>query len=240
MLIRGGKLLCKLFKEHMMIKNRHMKNIGLVLLGLAILTGCNDSKESETTESSKQEIKVDKTASAENFKNVINKLLAKDCILIRTEGFPVEIEAPVKSRLSFDQDNINIYKELEKSKLVKSDGKTIKKVGHSKTEISLTKYILTEKGKKYYRARGKYDSGFCIATQEVDEITNYTAPKYFMGMTVSTVNYTLKTKEEPFVKDINKSIFKDRMNFDYQKSDTEKLVLTEMKGWITMQEFRKR
>jgi len=219
-----------------------MKNIGLVLLGLAILTGCNDAKESETTESTKQEIKVDKTASAENFKNVINKLIAKDCILIRTEGFPVEIEYSVKSRYPSEHDEINRYKELEKLKFIKSDGKTKKKVGHSKTEIVLTKYILTEKGKKHYKTNLgilKDSPGFCIATQEVDEITNYTAPKDFMGMTLSKVKYTLKTKEEPFVKDINKSKFR-KSTFSYRKSDKEKFVLTEMKGWITMQEFRKR
>jgi len=226
-----------------MIKNRHMKNIGLVLLGLAILTGCNDSKESETTESSKQEINVDKTASAENFKNVINKHLDKECIFIRMEQFPVEIEYSVKSRYPSEHDEINRYKELEKLKFIKDDGTITKKVNkYSKKEVALTKYVLTEKGKKHYKTNLgilKDSPGFCIATQEVDEITNYTAPKDFMGMTVSRVNYALKTKEEPFVKDINKSKFRKSI-FSYRKSDKEKFVLTEMKGWITMQEFRKR
>jgi len=216
-----------------------MKNIGLSLLILSVLVGCNDSKKNDSTDkNAKKEIQVTKVASAENFKKVINRYVTEDCIYMRTNKFPVAIEK--ENRYSKE---VEKYKTFEKLGFTKSNGEIEEKITQSRTKIK-TKYILTEKGKKYYKTDIgilNTDVGFCVATQEVDEITNFTAPKDFMGVTLSKVKFTLKTKEEPFVKDINKSIFTGSFGhnvFEYKKSDSKELILTEMKGWISSREFK--
>ncbi|MCF6245287.1 MAG: hypothetical protein L3J43_09655 [Sulfurovum sp.] len=215
-----------------MIKNKHIKSIGLGLLALSILVGCNDAKENESTDTNaKKEIKIDKIASAENFKKVLNQYMLKECVLIKTKEFPVEID-----RRKEVERYTSEYEVLEKLKFIKSVGIN-KKTGY-------TKYIITDEGKNHYKIiNNPYkEEGFCVATQEVGEITNFTAAKDMMGQTVSKVKFTIKTTEEAFVKDINKSILVESMArgiFKYAKSDSKNLILTEMKGWMLLSEFRK-
>ena len=220
-----------------MIKNKYIKSLGLCLLTLSMLVGCNDTKENESTDTNaKKVIKIDKVASAENFKRVINNLIVDECIYIDTNAFPAEIDMNEKYLSSADK-----YKTFEKLGFIKSDGKIEEKITKFRTKVK-TKYILTDKGNKHYKTDLgilKKSPGFCVATQEVGEITNFTAPKKdMMGQTVSKVKYTIKTTEEAFVKDINKSIFVGSRVFKYKKSDSTNLILTEMKGWMSLYEFR--
>jgi len=207
-----------------------MKNIGLSLLIIGLLSGCSNSKENKTPDQTVQEeVKIDKTVSADNFKNVLNAYYVRNCIHMVAGEFPEEVD------LTMDWHDYAIkYKTLEKLGFIKAVNKpTVKE--------AKTKYIITEEGKKHYKIwkHKRYSvSGFCIGNYEIDKITNYTAPKDFRGINVSKVSYTLKVKEEGFVKNIDKTQFKDNL-FKYKESDSAELILTEMQGWMNYKEFKR-
>jgi len=232
--------------------NGVIKGIGFSLFILGLVSGCGDSKGSKTTDENVQkEVKIDKTASADNFKKVLNDYYNRHCIGIDLDSkFPTH--KMTSNTITIDQK----YLDLEKLGLVKlSDAKFDRnegKVGKTnmfgdvyKVEMVDGKKIeLTEKGKKNYKLKEKLyvKAEFCLANYEIIAITNYTKPKDFMGMTLSRVNYTAKPSNVvPFIDEVAKmksfNHFKDRTTKEISKRVD--LVLTEMKGWMHNKEFKR-
>jgi hypothetical protein len=154
--------------------------IVLILLVLA-LAGCWSKKD----------------ASKGNFENVINEYLERNSITIsplRTD-FPVTIELPSKDSigLEMEQENINQYEALVGIGFLEVKNESVEIQSNlfheEKTTVPGKIYSLTEKGKQALDQTNK--RGFCVATYEVDEISNFSEPSETMGYTVSHVNFTL-------------------------------------------------
>jgi hypothetical protein len=138
-----------------------------------------------------------KDAGKGNFENVINKYLERNPITIsplRTD-FPVTIELPAKDSIGLEaeQENINQYEALAGIGFleVKSESVEIQSnfFHEEKTTVPAKIYSLTEKGKQALDQKNK--RGFCVATYEVDEISDFSEPSETMGYTISHVNYTV-------------------------------------------------
>ena len=236
-----------------------MRKLNLTLfIATFLLIGCGGSEGTSSGTNTDvitkiQKPTIDKTVSADNFKKVLNDYYSRHCI-----GIDLRHQLPTyeiaSSTIHIDQK----YLDLEKLGLVKlsdakfdinkedakngvmnwsDDADKVKMVNGKKIE-------LTEKGKKYYRLKDKSyaKAEFCLANYEIVEITNYTKPKDFMGMTVSRVNYTAKPSNVvSFINDVSKmksfSHFKDRTTKAIDKRAD--LVLTEMKGWMHSREFKR-
>ena len=241
-----------------MIKNKYIISIGLGLLSLTFLIGCGGSGSSSsnsnttaTISTKNQEVKIDKIASADNFKKVLNDYYSRHCI-----GIDLDVKLPgykmTTPTLKIDQKYLNLEQlglvKLSDAKFDRNEGKVGKTNMFGdviKVEMVNGKKIeLTEKGKKYYRLKDKSyaKAEFCLANYEIVAITNYTKPKDFMGMTLSRVNYTAKASNVvPFIDDVSKlkyfDSFKDRTTKEIDKRAD--LVLTEMKGWMHNKEFKR-
>jgi len=233
-----------------------MKKISLFILAIFIVVGCSDSNESKKSkEVVPQKAKIDKTASAENFKRVLNDYFSRHCI-----GIDLDKELPAYVRKYSNGSIDQQYLDLEKLGLVKlSDAhfdRNADKIGKTdmygepyKVEMVDGKKIeLTQKGKKIYKVIPKDERGFskkaefCLANYEVVEITNYTKPQNVGPVTLSRVHYRAKpTNVVPFINDMNKTKYlkhyKDIATQEVSKSAD--LVLTEMKGWMHASEFKK-
>lgn len=240
-----------------------MKITNLLLLTTTFLfIGCGGNKgtsgDTNTDGTTKiQKVKIDKTASADNFKKVLNDYYNRHCI-----GIDLDAQFPLYEKINSTGSVEQKYLDLKKLGLIKlsdakfdinkeyrkrgimnwsDDADKVKMVNGKKIE-------LTEKGKKIYKAFSKNEqrsymkAKFCLANYEVIAVTNYTKPKDFMGMTLSRVNYTVKpTNVISFIDDITKiksfNYFKDRTTQEIDKRAD--LVLTEMKGWMHSKEFKR-
>lgn len=217
-----------------------MKSI-LLIVALLLLNACGEPDKKEV--------------SKENFTKVLNDYYDRNCI-----GIDLEATFPLYEKENAKHEIDDKYMQFEKLGLVKlSDAKfdinkEIKRRGiinwaDDPDKVKLVngkKVELTEKGKNIYKlldAKSSYRKArFCLANYKIKEITNYTKPESVMGMTIARVNYTAKPiKVVPFIDEITKI-----KSFDYFKDRTTKeistradLILTEMKGWIHNQEFKR-
>jgi len=217
-----------------------------VIASVLGFTGCTESTNSTTEESSKKETKVDKTVSQENFIKVLNAYHERNCKRIRLrEQLPISANEKTA--------DYNKYKNLEKLGLLKSsdtkfDSNKNNMWGDGKVKmVDGKKFELTEKGKKIYSSldNGLYDkAGFCIAHAQVEALINYTKPMDVMGLTTVNVKYTVKPVSiVPFLDEIVKiksfKHFKELISPGVTQKVKAQLILTEMKGWMHSREFKK-
>ena len=232
-----------------------MKNIGLSLLIIGLLSGCSDANQNKKIEKTvEKEAKIDKTASPENFKRVLNDYYGRNCISI-----DLDAELPMNVRKNSIGSVEQKYLDLEKLGLIKlSDAhfdENADKIGQTNAlgdpyKVNMVdgkKIVLTQKGKEIYKVipkdqrRSYKQAEFCLANYEIVSITNYTKPQSMGPLTMSRVSYTAKpVNVVAFVDDISKT-----KSFQYYKDKTTKeisksidLILTEMKGWVHHNEFK--
>ena len=157
-----------------------MKIIVAIVLGL-VLTGCWSKKE----------------AGKGNFENVINEYLERNSITIsplRTD-FPVTMELPSKDSIGMEmeQENINQYEALVGIGFLEVKNERVEIQSNLLHEEIVTVpakiYSLTEKGKQALDKKNQ--RGFCVATYQVDDISDFSEPSETMGYTISHVNFTV-------------------------------------------------
>jgi len=214
-----------------------MKNIGLSLLIIGLLSGCSDSKENKTPDQTVQEeVKIDKTVSADNFKRVLNDYYARNCILVSHGKFPMEMNTDGFMFGGYE-DLLKRTEALEKLGYLTSE--KIKK--ENKDSDSKKRFILTEKGKKVYSSEGK-NKGICAFDRQIKSIDNYTEPSNMMGVTITRVNFTFEPIKST---DTINEMKKEKVLGDFIDEVTKKtssraeLILTGMKGWIHQREFKR-
>jgi len=227
------------------MKKRQIISIGLSLFLLGALNACDDKPE---------ENKVYKTASEDNFKHVLNRYFKQYCI-----GIEINAKLPAYERVDSVGKVASKYLDLEKLGLVKlTDAKfDIDKEEKRRGEVNLfgdsdkvrmvdgKKVELTEKGKKIYKEKEKVRSysqaEFCLANYEIVKVTNYTKPQSIGPITLSRVNYKAKPiNVVPFISDLNKTEYLGSMvgMATSEVSKSAELVLTEMKGWMHIKEYK--
>ncbi len=136
-----------------------------------------------------------KKPSDSNFEKAINQHLAKQegaCVAV-DGGFPSDV---ADSQLRFHHDDG--LKALAKAGLLRSS-RTVGKVrdvfGLSNTPEPVTRYELTDEGKKYvHQGSGGFFAGtqFCYAREKVDSVVKWTEPANLGPVTLTEVTYTYK------------------------------------------------
>jgi len=218
-------------------RGKRMKNIGLSLLIIGLLSGCGDANQNKKIEETvEKEAKIDKTASPENFKRVLNDYYARNCILVSHGKFPMEMSTDGFMFGGYE-DLLKRTEALEKLGYLTSE--KIKK--ENKHSASKKRFILTEKGKKVYSSEGK-NKGICAFTRQIKSIDNYTEPSNMMGVTITRVNFTFEPIKST---DTINEMKKEKALADFIDEVTKKtssraeLILTGMKGWIHHSEFKR-
>lgn len=162
------------------------KMTSMILLTLTgcnlILFGCSNPKD----------------ANEGNFKQAINKILAKDkvgCVPVlgNMKSFPTTV-----SKEATDQ--IKLLNSLVKVGLLSSKEGTIK--DYTGKTFPGIEYSVTPEGEKFYTSnvyarssQSQSTGGFCIGEAEVDKIINFTEPQSYLGSAqVSNVKFTYKFK----------------------------------------------
>ncbi len=177
---------------------RHQKSIFISASIIALLAGCSSPKD----------------ASKDNFKKVINNYLEKSCVKIspRKNGFPVTIKLrpeDTKWAIKENADNIRQYEALVSVGVLELKEGTAQEPKNmfstDKITVKTKTYSLTKKGKDAFFDHSKESSldssfagfrrGFCVATYEVNEVTNFSEPSQAMGYTISNVNYSYSPRD---------------------------------------------
>ncbi len=195
----------------------------LCAIAAVVSTGCSDKK----------------TASKDNFKQIINTYLAtnKICskadliglkqIKIVTKGFMAPTE---KDGKEFER----MRNQIEYLDILTSEGlyelnivdNTKQALGQARNE-----YNLTEKGKKTFTGTKNGIDTACALYLEVDEVKNYTEPSSAMGKTISQVMYSYQIKSvEPWVEVVRKKI-PTFFIYDKKSFDAKAVLVLLNDGW---------
>jgi|GEM_PF-1035399 len=222
------------------------KKLILVTFG-AVLTaflfsGCGDKKE----------------ASKDNFKKVINNYYDKNdeqavCFNLGSPNFmfgPNSVsvaylyfgraEFPDKVSKTDKRSYIKFYDDLVELGLLTKKEAKVQKSKSDKTLVDGLEYNLTNLGTNAFQ-----NNAFCTGKQKVTEITQFTPPTNFMGVTGSQVNFKKIAVDIPnwalelVKKDSYKfnKTFKDLVTGEEIKDDTVLVLMND--GWITSEEFEK-
>ena len=173
-----------------------MKNLKSIIISVGLITilaGCGSPRD----------------ASKDNFKNVINEYLDKNCILIspRYNKFPVTVELlPTDNKWAAKKnpEKTQKYDALVSIGMLEvKDGSAQANKGMFSTEkitVPTKIYSLSEKGREAFVKNtrrvffGGTNQGFCVATYQVNEIISFSDPSQMMGYTVSNVNFSFSPK----------------------------------------------
>jgi len=197
-----------------------MKKISLLILAIFIVVGCGEIDKKEV--------------SKENFKRVLNDYYARNCEMIAPGKFPQEMMMIIEGLYG---DVVKRMEALEKLRYLTS--KEIKKTNKYESDKKL--FSLTEKGKKIYSKKEKHE-GICAFNRKIKSIDNYTEPSNMLGITMTRIEFTF----EPVAStDILKEMKKEKALAEHidkvskETTDSAKLILTGMKGWIHQREFKR-
>ena len=140
-----------------------------------------------------------KTPSNSNFKAAINKHLTtagKECVGGFNQ-FPVDI---VKSQAAWQRHDVERMSAFESAGVVKaSDAMAVPENSMMKEPVSVTRYELTESGKKaLQQGVGILGGSFpelCYAQEDVDSIVKWNEPMTQGGFSITVVTYTYRLKD---------------------------------------------
>ncbi len=165
--------------------NKKKISLALGVATLAVLAGCGP-KQPE--------------ANLQNLTAAMNDYLAKrgDLCLGKTQ-WPIDVpqrEAGTRAR------NAVQMPVLERVGLVSASTAKVQdaKEGEQPAEITVTRYALTEEGKKYFHVR-EPQSDFCAAHLTLDTIVGWEAPPNDKDASAVVVTYTYKIDAAPWTSD---------------------------------------
>jgi hypothetical protein len=220
-----------------------MKNLKSIIVSVGLVTalaGCGSPKD----------------ASKDNFKNVINGYLDKNCILVspRNNKFPVTIELLPPDNKWAEKRNPEKTKQYDALVSigmleVKDSTAQVSKGLYSLNEkitVPIKIYSLSVKGKEAFTKNtrrgffGGTNQGFCVATYQVNEVSSFSEPSQAMGYTISNVNYSFSPKD---IKDwaandnISKAFPRLAKSLEENQKKSATLVLMN-DGWVHEKEMK--
>jgi hypothetical protein len=157
----------------------------VALAALAMLTGCGPQQPE---------------ANLQNLTAAMNAYLAKKGDLcLGKRQWPIDVpqrEAGTRSR------NAVQMPVLEHVGLVSASAAKVQDTRESElpTEIAVTRYALTEEGKKYFHARDT-QADFCAAHLTLDKVVGWQARKHENNASAVVVTYTYKIDAAPWTGD---------------------------------------
>lgn len=165
--------------------NKKKTSLALGVVTLAALAGCGPQKPE---------------ANLQNLTVAMNDYLAKrgDLCLGKTQ-WPIDVpqrEVGTRAR------NAVQMPVLEHVGLVSASTAKVQdaKEGEQPTEITVTRYALTDEGKKYFHTR-EPQNDFCAAHLTLDKIVGWEAPKDGKDASAVVVTYTYKIDAAPWTSD---------------------------------------
>lgn len=192
---------------------------------IILLTGCDSPKD----------------ANENNFRNVINEKLNKNCISFSptgsvslNNGYPLEIPLIESDSFTSEEEAIkeNNKRLLRPNALVAAGILSVQdkqKKNYRNQTINIKEYNLTDEGRKYIKSPSS--QLFCVGNYQVDEIIDFTEPTDAMGVKMTLVNYTISPKNLPDW--ANKEPVKNQFN-ELQDNQKKKIrLILKNNGWST-------
>ncbi|QGX93267.1 hypothetical protein EFZ10_16720 (plasmid) [Tatumella sp. TA1] len=160
--------------------------LSFIAAGALALSGCNDPKEANESNF--------KTAAQQYLDTTYPECYFKANFPFKTDGLDFGNTRAVLKALAAK--GLLTETEISRKHYEKS-------WGSEAHDVVVNNYVLTDEGKKYYKAGketnalGKDTGGFCFGKAKVETITNFTEPSDAMGQKISRVNYTYTVTDIP-------------------------------------------
>jgi hypothetical protein len=157
----------------------HLFKTLFVFILMVTVAGCNNPKE----------------ANKQNFRKAINAELEEEPVILSYQHLGLDGSFP--QILEVERGPVGTWKDLEEVGIISLRDTTVKKSGLWNKEIEKDAFVieLTSKGQKHKVEASSYfdESGFRVADQKVNKITNYTIPESSVdGVKRVRVKYTTK------------------------------------------------